>query len=268
MKDKEVKGVAIPLHFHQQSYDVMRIAKEIKQERPGTFILSGGFTASFFHREILSSFSQIDAIIRGDAEVPLIELLKALKEKRGLEAIPNLTWRRDGEIRENPLTYVASGDDLDRSSYINLSLLHNKETYIHYIGMPFVWAKGLSKEENKKYFHLGPPIFPLNIGRGCLGNCTWCGGGAEAQQVVNGRRGVVFRSPEAVAKTMAEAMELGYKMFNVAFDPGKEGERYYLELFPLLRKKNLKTSGTLNPSRFLRKPFFGNSPRPLFSMAQ
>jgi len=240
MKDKEVKVVAIPLHFHQQSYDVMRIAKEIKQERPGTFILSGGFTASFFHREILSSFSQIDAIIRGDAEVPLIEFLKALKEKRSLEAIPNLTWRRDGEIRENPLTYVASEDDLDRSSDINLSLLHNKETYIHYIGMPFVWAKGLSKEENRKYFHLGFPIFPLNVGRGCLGNCTWCGGGVEAQQIINGRRGVVFRSPEGVARTMAEAMELGYEMFNIAFDPGKEGEKYYLELLPLLRKRRTR----------------------------
>lgn len=240
MKDKEVKAVAIPLHFHQQSYDVMRIAKEIKRERPDTFILSGGFTASFFHREILSSFSQIDAIIRGDAEVPLIELLKALKEKRSLEAIPNLTWRRDGEIRENPLTYVASEDDLDRSSDINLSWLHNKETYIHSIGMPFVWAKGLSKEENRKYFHLGFPILPLNVGRGCLGNCTWCGGGAEAQQMINGRRGVVFRSPEGVAKTMAEAMALGYKMFNIAFDPGKEGERYYLELFPLLRKSAIR----------------------------
>jgi radical SAM superfamily enzyme YgiQ (UPF0313 family) len=258
LKDKEVKVVAIPLHFHQQSYDVMRIAKEIKQELPGIFILSGGFTASFFHREILSSFSQIDAIIRGDAEVPLIELLKALKEKRSLEAIPNLTWRRDGEIGENPLSYVASGDDLDRSSDINLSLLHNNETYIHSMGMPFVWAKGLSKEENKKYFHLGPPIFSLNIGRGCLGNCTWCGGGAEAQQAVNRRKGVVFRSPEAVAKTMGEAMALGYKMFNIAFDPGKEGEKYYLELLPLLRKRRIRPrvyfeSFSLPSERFLKE---------------
>ena len=240
MKDKEVKVAAIPLHFHQQAYDVMRIAKEIKQERPSTFILSGGYTASFFHREILTSFSEIDAIIRGDAEVPLVELLKALKEKRSLETIPNLTWKRDGQITENPLTFVASKDDLDRSSYANLSLLHHGETYLRSIGMPFVWAKGLSKEENKKYFHLGPPIFPLNVGRGCLGNCTWCGGGAEAQQMINGRKGVVFRSPEGVSQTMAEAMAPGYEMFNIAFDPGKEGEKYYSELFPLLRKRRIR----------------------------
>lgn len=258
LKDIEVKVVALPLHFHHQSYDVMRIAKEIKEGRGKTFLILGGYTASLFHHEIMTSFPQIDAIIRGDAEVPLFELMKTVKEKKGWEGIPNLTWRKNGEIRENPLSYVASEDDLDRSSYANLSLLHNKETYIHYIGMPFIWAKGLSKEANRKYFHLGPPLFPLNIGRGCFGNCTWCGGGAEAQQKINGRKGVVFRSPEAVANTMAEALELGYKMFNIAFDPGKEGEKYYLQLFPLLRRKKVRTrvyfeSFSLPSERFLRE---------------
>jgi len=240
LEEKEVKVVAIPLHFHQQSYDVMRVAKEIKQERPEPHVILGGYTASLFHREILASFPQIDAVIRGDAEVPLIELLKAVKEKKRWESIPNLTWRMGQEIRENPISYVASADDLDSPSYANLSLLQDKETYIHFIGMPFVWAKRLSKKDNKKYFHLGPPTFPLNIGRGCLGNCSWCGGGAEAQQVVNRRKGIVFRSPEAVVRTMAEAMESGYEMFNIAFDPGKEGEKYYLNLFPLLRKKGIR----------------------------
>jgi radical SAM superfamily enzyme YgiQ (UPF0313 family) len=240
LEEKEVKVVAIPLHFHQQSYDVMRVAKEIKQERPEPHVILGGYTVSLFHREVLTSFPQIDAVIRGDAEVPLIELLKAVKEKKRWESIPNLTWRMGPEIRENPISYVASADDLDSPSYANLSLLQDKETYIHFIGMPFVWAKRLSKKDNKKYFHLGPPTFPLNIGRGCLGNCSWCGGGAEAQQVVNRRKGIVFRSPEAVVRTMAEAMESGYEMFNIAFDPGKEGEKYYLNLFPLLRKKGIR----------------------------
>jgi radical SAM superfamily enzyme YgiQ (UPF0313 family) len=236
----------------------MRIAGEIKEKRPDITLLSGGYTASLFHREILSSFPQLDAIIRGDAEIPLIALMNAVKEGRGWEGIPNLTWRKDGKIKETPLSYVASEADLDRSSYTNLSLLDGKETYIRSIGMPFVWAKGLSKEENRKYFHLGPPLFPLNIGRGCFGNCTWCGGGAEAQQRVNGRKGVVFRSPEAVVNTMAEAVELGYEMFNIAFDPGKEGEKYYLELFPLLRRKKVRTrvyfeSFSLPSERFIRE---------------
>jgi hypothetical protein len=62
----------------------------------------------------------------------------------------------------------------------------------------------------------------------------------------------------SVANTMAEAVELGYEMFNIAFDPGKEGEKYYLDLFPLLRKKKLQTkvyfeSFSLPSERFLRE---------------
>lgn len=237
---KEVRVIAIPLHWHQQSHDVMRVADEIKRKRPHVFILLGGYTASLFHREILASFPQIDAVIRGDAELPLVALMEAVTEKRPLAEVPNLTWRDGEEIRETPLSYVASEKDLEGCSHANLGLLRDRETYIRSMGIPFVWAKGLSKEKNRRHFHLGPPVFFLNVGRGCLGACTWCGGGAEAQRLVNGRRGVIFRAPEKVADTVAEAMEWGYEMVHIAFDPGKEGERYYQELFPLVRKRGLR----------------------------
>jgi len=241
LQDKEVKVTALPLHWNHQAYDVMRVAGEIKKARPEIFIVLGGYTASFFHREIMASFPQIDAIIRGDAETPLLTLMKAVNEQGGWEKIPNLTWRKGEETKENPLTYVAAEKDLDQASYANLSLLHDRETYVRFLGMPFVWAKGLTKEENRKRFHMGPSIFSLNIGRGCTGNCTWCGGGAEAQRLVNGRKDVVFRSPEAVVETVAEAMRAGYEIIHTAFDPGKEGDRYYQDLFPLLTKRGLRT---------------------------
>jgi radical SAM superfamily enzyme YgiQ (UPF0313 family) len=240
LEEKEVRVVAIPLHWHQQSYDVMRVVDEIKRKRPGVSIVLGGYTASFFHREIMDAFSQVDAIIRGDAEVPLVTFMDAVRGGRPLQGVPNLTWRDGGEMRENPLSYVASEKDLETGSYANLGLLWDRETYIRSMGIPFVWAKGLSKEENRKRFHLGPPVFPLTIGRGCLGNCTWCGGGAEAQLLVNGRRGVIFRAPEKVVDTVAEAREWGYEMVHIAFDPGEEGERYYRELFPLVKKRGLR----------------------------
>lgn len=240
LEGKSVEVVALPLHFHPQAYDVMKIAGELKEGRPETFILLGGYTASFFHHEILNHFPQVDAIIRGDAEMPILQLLKALKGRSSLEEVANLTWRDGATIRINPLTYVASEKDLDHFSYTHLSLLHDRETYRRYMGIPFIWAKGLSKEENRRRFHLGSPLFPLNIGRGCSGNCTWCGGGSQAQQAVNGRKGVIFRSPESVVQSVGEALEMGYEMVHIAFDPGKEGAVYYRELFPLLRRENLR----------------------------
>lgn len=240
LKGKPVKVVAIPLHWHQQSYDVMRIAEEIKREQPGIHLILGGYTASFFHQEILASFPRVDAVIRGDAEIPLLALMKEMEGERRWDKVPNLTWRKGEGIRENPLSYVAAEGDLDSPSYANISLLKDRETYIHHMGMPFVWTKGLSKDKNRRYHHLGPSLFPLNIGRGCLANCTWCGGGTEAQRMVNGRRGVVFRSPEGVVETVADVVESGYEMVHIAFDPGREGERYYRQLFPIMRERGVR----------------------------
>lgn len=239
LEGKDVTAVAIPLHWHQQSYDVITVAEEIKKKRPDVRIFLGGYTASFFHREILDAFPQIDAVIRGEAEAPLVALMKAFNDTRPLAEVPNLTWRDGEKIRKNPITYVASEKDLENASYANLGLLRDNKTYIRSMGIPFIWAKGLSKEGNRRHFHLGPPLFPLTIGRGCVGNCTWCGGGSEAQLLINGRKGVVFRAPDKVADTVAEALEWGYEMIHIAFDPGKEGERYYQELFPLLRRRGL-----------------------------
>ncbi len=232
--------VAIPLHWHQQAYHVVQAAEQVKQVCPEAFVLSGGYTASFFHRELLSFSRHFDGIIRGDAEKPLPALLQALTSRSDRHDIPNLTWRCGDTIIENPLTYTASEGDLDRSSYANTALLEQNRLYQKYFGIPFVWSKGLTPDQNRKHFHFGPSLFPLNIGRGCTGNCTWCGGGAKAQRLVNGRRGVVFRDPQKVADTAREALSGGYEMLHIAFDPGKEGERYFRTLFPIFRRRNIR----------------------------
>jgi len=258
LKNKKVQVAALPLHWHQQSYDALETAKLIKQEQPDVFLVLGGATASFFHREILSSFPQVDAIIRGDAEEPLLALMRAVTAGGNLADVPNLAWRDNGELRENTVSYVAGPDDLERATYTNLHLLKDHQSYIRYMGMPFVWAKNLSPQENKKHFHLGYPIFFLNIGRGCSGNCTWCGGGARAQRMVSGRTGVVFRLPEKVADSASEAAALGYEMIHIAFDPFKDTDDYYRELFSIMRQRRLRLrcyfeSFSLPSAQFLKE---------------
>lgn len=239
LKNKKVPIIAIPLHWHSQSYDVLEIAREIKREMPEVFIVTGGYTASYFHKDIIKGYSQIDAVIRGDAEVPFAALLDAIKGGIDFSSVPNMTWRQDGETKENPMSWVAAEADLEAGSYANLSLLERKNLYIHHMGMPFVWSKGISREMNRKYFHLGHDMFCLAVGRGCTGNCTWCGGGAQAQKRVNNRKGIVFRAPERVVETIAEAKEAGYEMIHLAFDPGKEAAKYYAQLFPMIREKDI-----------------------------
>jgi len=252
----QVRVAALPLHWHQQSWDVLEAARRIKEASPATFVVLGGATASFFHREILAAFPQVDAVIRGDAEQPLCSLMQALTRGGDLAAVPNLTWKTGEAVCENPLAYTAGADDLERASYANLSLLGDAARYMRCMGLPLLWSKGLSEEGNRKHLSLGHSMFFLSAGRGCSGNCTWCGGGGRAQRMLNGRSGVVFRKPGNVADTASEAAALGYEMLHLAFDPGREAEEYYLDLFALIRSRGLRLrcyfeSFSLPSKRFL-----------------
>jgi len=254
---RQVRVAALPLHWHQQSWDVLEAARCIKKEAPETWVVLGGATASFFHREIMASFPQVDAVIRGDAEQPLCALMQAVTQGGGFAPVPNLTWRDTNGIRENPLTYTAGAEDLERASYANLSLLRDGARYMRSMGLPLLWSKGLSEEENRKHLNLGYSIFFLNAGRGCSGNCTWCGGGSRAQRALNGRNGVLFRAPENVADTASEAAARGYDMLHLAFDPGPEAEEYYRDLFAVIRRRKLRMrcyfeSFSLPSERFLK----------------
>ena len=106
LREKTPRIVALDLHWHPQSYDVIETAKAIKAAFPHTYLVLGGFTASFFHEEILKNFDAVDGIIRGEGEKPLVELTRAVAGGNGdLFSVPNLSWRRKGRILINPLSY-------------------------------------------------------------------------------------------------------------------------------------------------------------------
>ncbi|MDP3017658.1 MAG: cobalamin-dependent protein, partial [Deltaproteobacteria bacterium] len=56
IKEKSPRIVALDLHWHHQSFDVMEVARKVKTAFPSTYLLLGGFTASFFHEESMRTF--------------------------------------------------------------------------------------------------------------------------------------------------------------------------------------------------------------------
>jgi radical SAM superfamily enzyme YgiQ (UPF0313 family) len=240
IKEKRPRMVAFDLHWHHQSFDVIEIAKKVKDTFPAIHVLLGGLTASFFHEEIMRNFDAVDGIIRGEAEIPILELASALlKGEEDLFSIPNLTWRRKGRVLINPLSYVASEQNLNDLSFTNFQLLKNYPTYIRYIGMPF-FVKGVSKEKNFWMYSLKSPIYHLIAGRGCPVQCTWCGGGSLSQKVITGREGVTFRGVEEVLQSIKEAISFGYQTFHICFDPYPQEPEYYLRLFSRIREERLR----------------------------
>lgn len=235
---KAPKVVALPLHWHHQAYEVMEYGRRIKDTFPEVFLLLGGFTASFFYREIMRDFPWVDAIIRGEGEIPLLQLADAIMKRGNLAKVPNLLWRKGEVVIENPLDYVASQEILDGLCFTNFSLLKNHQTYINWILLPF-YVKGVSKEKNRLFYSLKTPLFQLPVGRGCPVNCTWCGGGMAAQRLIAGRQTVIFRDIEKVMVSIREALDGGYETMHVAFDPYPHSPDYYLKLFARIREERV-----------------------------
>ena len=232
--------VALSLHWHHQAYDVIRISEAIKTNYPDLFIVLGGFTASYYHREIMEDFPFIDAVIRGEAEEPLLKLVEKLtKKERDLREVPNLTWNKDGEIIENELSYIATEEDINKLRFTNISLLNNYETYVNYVGHPFMWKKSFSKEQNFHKLSIGSKTFPLAIGRGCPVSCTWCAGSALSQKFITKRTKPIYRSIDKIIDSIKEALGYGYETMYVVFDPFPDNQQFFIDLFAKIREERI-----------------------------
>ena len=86
-------------------YDTCRkIIRLIKSTFPDTRIVLGGYHATLMYEEIASGPDAplIDFIVRGEGEETFRRLANALEDGDGLDDIPSLSFKQDGEFRHNP----------------------------------------------------------------------------------------------------------------------------------------------------------------------
>jgi radical SAM superfamily enzyme YgiQ (UPF0313 family) len=235
LRDKDVLSVGISLHWHYQSSDCMKLVNKIKATRPEIKVILGGFTASYFADEIMREFQNVDFVVRGDAETPLLSLIRGIsEEKTDFSSIPNLTWRNGNDVLHNKQGYVASEADINNLDFSNFNLMENFDTYSR---VPLILYQ-YSKELLQPY-----STFFLCVGRGCPVNCSFCGGSRVSQRIINGRDKVIFRSHESVIKTIKNIAQAGIGCLYVCFDPIPD-KKYYIELFRLIRKNRIDISMT------------------------
>lgn len=245
--------LAFPLHWHSQLQDALACMARLKSRFPQKTTVAGGLSASLFFRDILALPGAPDFIVRGDAEKPLLALCRSLlRGGVGLARVPNLAWRRgDGTVAANPQSYVATGRDLSGLSYSNLDLILNKENVMKYSGAqeaPLRRRPGGRQPDCGKVFYVA--------GRGCVNECSFCGGASGTQALANGRRGAVFKPAATVVKDLRLLLAAGVTKVHFAFDPLPRAG-YYPDLFSRLRRAGLKFKATfeafgLPTERFLR----------------
>lgn len=236
--DEDVILAGFSAHWFPMLKECIDLAREVKELYPDIYTYMGGFSASYFCDALMKKYHFIDAIVRGDGEEPLKQLLHFISNKsKGQDMVPNLVWRNPaGKVIFNEFTYVARNEDIEG---LNLARF---DKYLH--DYPFA---SRSEIFNIKYGEFADfkvmdfkleKTFYLLTGKGCYTNCLFCGGGINAQRIINGRNHCLFINNKKIVDTIKEAIKLGYRAFYVCFDPLPDKPRY-LELLHEIKKEKL-----------------------------
>jgi anaerobic magnesium-protoporphyrin IX monomethyl ester cyclase len=196
--------------FTCNAYVCARVAETAKKTNEEIVTVVGGqhFTATA--NESLTDFPEIDYIVRGEGEITLIELIKALREDGDLGRIDGLSFRNNGEIVHTP----------DRDLIENLDSL------------PYPAYHLVGKNASKYHFSLmagkNTPYLILEGARGCNHKCSFCTQWRHWSGVWR------TKSP----KRIADEMEFLHQRFGGKFlwltddnfDYGKRGKALWEEL--------------------------------------
>jgi anaerobic magnesium-protoporphyrin IX monomethyl ester cyclase len=83
-------------------FEAIGIARLVKKIYPDAFVVMGGVHFSFCAEDTLQRVSAVDAIVRGEGEIPLVNLLQILDRGGDLSAVKGLSFRQNGTIIHNP----------------------------------------------------------------------------------------------------------------------------------------------------------------------
>ena len=207
LKKYEPKYVAISCKWYTNLYGAFLVAKEVKNFDKEIITITGGNTASYFDRDVLSN-SNMDIVIRGDAEDPLLYLLTKGEKK-------NCTVREIGKIIRYEQDYVQRQGDLENYTLVDpKKILENPKEVLK--GLNFIWT-----------------------GKGCIFNCFYCGGSAKSQKKIFGRAKPIWRPIEDVLIDI-EYLTKYSKWLQFDFTNPVQKDDYYIQLFQKISQKKFK----------------------------
>ncbi|MDQ1371678.1 MAG: hypothetical protein QG582_592 [Candidatus Thermoplasmatota archaeon] len=213
VKSLDAGMFGIDLHWMPHVQGALELARMAKAHHPDIPVVLGGFSASYYHSELLSKYPQVDFVLRGDStEVPMEGLLEAAEKGKGLEGVPNLSWRSHGAPKANPLSHVP--DTLD-DIVIDYGLMVRK--VLRY--------RDLSGNMPYRNWKANPMSIAVAV-RGCTHNCSNCAGSCDSFARNFGRKKPAYRSPELLAEDISRAEEYIKGATFVVGDVRQAGKAY------------------------------------------
>jgi B12-binding domain/radical SAM domain protein len=209
------KAFGIDLHWLPHVQGSIEVARICKSHHPKVPVIFGGFSASYFHEELLAR-PEVDFVIRGDStEEPLRLLIQALARGQGpaFHQIPNLAWRDEtGQIVANPLTHLP--ETLDHYADAYGYMMRSAIRHLDIRGM-------LPIHDWWSY-----PITAVMTCRGCVHRCSFCGGSHPGLKLFGNRAKPAFRSPEKIVQDILQIARFTSAPIFVVGDLRQAGEGY------------------------------------------
>jgi len=179
---------------------VIRIAEQLKKAKPGIRIVAGGHDVSFVAERALERFPWIDAVVRGEGEITLSELVSSFAAGGEGEGIDGVTWRRGtGVIRNRDRELIRNLDDIPLPDY---TFVPDLQTYREACGIP-------------------RSIAILEVGRGCPHQCIYC-----SESVMWQRRTRTFSIPRIIHEMRRLRDLAGAECFLLAYDQFTADRRF------------------------------------------
>lgn len=131
-----------------------RIAKFIKSRTPSLPIVWGGVHPTLFAEDTASS-PFVDAVVRGEGEETVVELLNCLREGRDIKEVGGITYKSYGQV-------ISTFDRslIQKIETLNYDLIPGIEKYLWADLQPFIKRK--------------VRCIDVHAGRGCSYRCTFC----------------------------------------------------------------------------------------------
>jgi len=248
IKKLDPRAFGIDFHWLPHCQGSTEVARMIKKYHPNTPVIFGGFSSSYFYRELIG-FDQVDYIVRGDStEEPLHQLIDVIRsgESSRLGNIPNLVWKDDGRITANPITNISA--DL-------------REIDFDY---RFMFKQVLNYRDIKSIVPFSGwfryPITTIPVVRGCNNECSGCGGSRSAFKNFACRTKPAFREPGKLVEEIKAIQKYIKSPVFLMGDLNDNGPEYVKEFF--------KHAGGLNRDIQIFFEFFRPPDNSFFDMAK
>lgn len=245
IKKLKCRAFGIDLHWLPHAHGSLEVATLCKKYHPNIPVIFGGYSASYFHQELIT-YPQVDYVVRGDStEEVLCQLLTTLKKGNGnFTVIPNLTFKNEKGVYATPISPVPSKLDAFSNNYHTLfksAILYGD-------------AKGYTAIHDWWSY----PIAAIMTCRGCLHNCVFCGGSKYSVKTYCKREAPSFRSPQLVAQDIHTISSYTNGPIFVVGDLRQAGEEYAHTL--------LCQVGKFKPHNQIILELFSPAPREYFKL--